>query len=607
MCVYLIKFSGIGPTLVKFLNVLQNRISNVVLVAQMMCLYLLVISSAAALPHYSFTQQGSIILSHDTAHLALTLDLTPMQDLVQQIYNLSEKARMVARTQNSSVLDNVAKLLKSQYRSVVTELNELASFYGETEFNFRPLPSETTTEDSVRIKDNFIYRRKRFVGAMIAAIVAAVGAHSLFSSISDAKLESIKRSLANTVERQTHLVTLLDQNSQHISVNRRSIKALAGLVALLDQAQAKQRDVDQLLVASLYCNEMAREIRSMMSLFVKAIEAASSRRLAFGTLTYKGAIKALSDLRQLAAHRGLVPVPQTPQQLMQLECSFVPRDVGLALIVHVPLTKNEYVFKLHYYRPFPIPITANVNAFYVPPKDILALNNFSAQNGHQGQFLELSHSDLESCNRVGQVRICTNLNVAKTPLFPSCLLDLYFADHTSALKTCMAHLKPPQDLILPFGQNKYLSYSITPATYSIYCPGNQTLKSGYQLSIFQELAVPKDCQIHLPSFILYPNSQDHLSEPPRTFTWTKTAQSMFPSVTPQHLDEALQTLKNIQHLPPTEITHIQTSYLLNHPLSPHRWPSYLSFGGVVILLLAFTILLSAFCIAYRRNRQANPP
>ena len=560
--------------------------------------------TAAGVPHYSFEPHGTLILSHEVGHVAIRLDMTPLKDLVGTIFDLSEQARKAASQSNCTVLTQIAILLKNQYKQAVGELTEIAEFYVTGNPDFRVAQKDGPTARPVGMVGNRILRRKRFVAAVMAAILTAVGAHSLFSSLDNEHLTNLKDSLNSVVARQRHLVTLLDTQDQAIRVNRNALSSLAKLVEHLEKVSERQSQVEKSIVISLFVNELSQEIRAHILMFKHAIEAASSKRLAFGTLTHEGAERALSDIRQLAAHRGLVPVPQNPQQLQQLECSFVPHNLGLTLIVHVPLTSPVQIYQIHRYRPFPIPITEHVNALYVPPKQILALSNSLAQRNNEVQFLELSHFDLESCRKIGKTRLCTNLHVANRPSFPSCLMDLYSVNHDSALKTCKAHLQPPQDIVLPLGLNKYLSYTTDPSTYSIFCPGNQTLLSGYQLSAIQELSVPKDCQLQLPSFILYPQTEHQITEPPRHFTWTKTPKAMFPLISPEHLEQALKTLHGIQRLPPTELTHVQTSYLLNHPLSPIRWPTSVSLSGVMILGLAFIILLTAFCYAYRKKTNS---
>lgn len=305
----------------------------------------------------------------------------------------------------------------------------------------------------------------------------------------------------------------------------------------------------------------------------------------------------------MARKRGFVPLIQTPQQLMQLPCSFAPRNNSLILYVHVPLARENSVLTLYRYHSFPIQITKNVVAMYTTPKNLLALSNDPVQGNF---FLELELSDLQGCKSINNIRVCPHLQYLSKSTQPSCLIDLYFSDHESAIKTCKLHLSPPMDTIIPLGNNQFLAYTLNPSTYSISCPANNTHQSGYQLSHTQHIEVPTHCVAHLPNFDLYAQSIIHVSLPPKTYQWTLLPKTMFPALTPAYLEEALNILKSIQHLPPTDFTDIQTSFLVNHPRSPHKWPLYLTSSGVLFFLLILAILLIAYCLAYRRLNPVSP-
>ena len=560
-------------------------------------------------PHYAFQEEDRILIGTDFAHLAVELDFQDIVNGISQIplvYHEILQSSLKCNTSAKANLQAIAELVQREYSTIVIDIRNIVGFVSGASVYIpplKPLQKGTSADQAVMIGNALVKRQKRFVGALIGAIAGFVGSQALFGFLDSGKLEYLHQNIDNLYERDRHMILLMSKENKDILANRNILTKVAKLTSTLSEMVDGNFEVTKMIIAEKYVMQMLSEVRRGLHVISRTLEGSTQQKLAFGTFTYKGATKYLAKIRTMARKRGLVPLIQSAQQLMQLPCSFAPRNNSLILYVHVPLARESSVLTLYRYHSFPIKITENVVAMYHNPKNLLALSNDPVQGNF---FLELELSDLQGCKSINNVRVCPQLQFLSKSTQPSCLIDLYFSDHESAIKTCKLHLYPPKDTVIPLGNNVFLAYTLNPSTYSVSCPINNTHQSGYQLSHTQRIEVPTHCVVQLPNFNLYSQSILNVSVPPKTYQWTLLPKTMFPALTPKYLEEALDILKTIEHLPPTDFTDIQTSFLVNHPWSPHKWPLYLTSSGVLFFLVILAILLLAYRLAYKRLNPATP-
>ena len=553
-------------------------------------------------PSYSFQEEGAIVVANDVAHIALEVDLRNLVEGIAQIPEIYEAVVIASNQANGTVritLQGLASLIQTEYRDISSEIKNTVNFITGQDIKLPPLVSP---KKQTRLVGNKIVRarKKRFVGFLLGAIASA----SLFSFYDASKLQAIHEELDDVEARERNLVTLVSKDSHDISINRLAITNLAKITGTLARAVEENGLVGELIVAKSFVENSLQTVRSGLQVVQRVLEGSSSGKLAFGTISFKGASKSLAKTNILAQKRGLIPLITTPQQLLQAPCSFIPQNYSLVIYVHVPIAKSASILSMYKYFPFPTKITDKIDMLYIPPKNnILALSSNPAQGNY---FLELGHEDLALCKKIHSFHVCPHLQFLVKTTYPSCLVDLYFADHASAKTTCQLHLIPPRDTIIPLGHNRFLAYTLNPSTYSVLCPNNQTQHTGYQLAETQQITVPPTCIVRLPNFDLFAQNDLHLKLPPKTYHWTLAPRTMFPVIKPEYLEDALKTLQSIEHLPPTDLANIHTAFFVHHPWSPHKWPLYFTSGGVLLLLTVLTLLTASYCIAYRLKNPTRP-
>ena len=106
---------------------------------------------------------------------------------------------------------------------------------------------------------------------------------------------------------------------------------------------------------------------------MEIIQAASIHRFHPTVLTKEGALIALDEVKSLAITKGLVPVINNPQQLSQLETSYMLTQKGINLVVHLPLTSEKTTFTLYKYNSLPIMIGTKVFAKIQSKNEIISV------------------------------------------------------------------------------------------------------------------------------------------------------------------------------------------------------------------------------------------
>ena len=73
-------------------------------------------------------------------------------------------------------------------------------------------------------------RPKRFIGGLIAGILASIGTTTLFGLFDGEKITELGNALADTNARQQAMIHLIDSNSKEIQTNRLALDTLASAV-----------------------------------------------------------------------------------------------------------------------------------------------------------------------------------------------------------------------------------------------------------------------------------------------------------------------------------------------------------------------------------------
>ena len=85
------------------------------------------------------------------------------------------------------------------------------------------------------------------------------------------------------------------------------------------------------------------------------------------------------------------------QQIHQLETSFLTSEDGVTLLLHIPLTLEDTVFKFKRLTSFPLQIGDNVYGHRHADKTLIALG--TTDINHKPSYVELDEVDLTLCHK----------------------------------------------------------------------------------------------------------------------------------------------------------------------------------------------------------------
>ncbi len=129
--------------------------------------------------------------------------------------------------------------------------------------------------------------------------------------------------------------------------------------------------------------------------------------------------KIKQKIDQTAQENGYISYVTKVTDLFQIPLSYVyqPNNKTIALLLHVPLVKQEYLLHLNQYLPFPLTHNLSPNHSLMPS---IGQNNILAYSGFD-TFKIISQSDLASCHKMGESYFCKGRNDLRTDITETCL------------------------------------------------------------------------------------------------------------------------------------------------------------------------------------------
>ena len=441
-------------------------------------------------------------------------------------------------------------------------------------------------------------RPKRFIGGLIAGILASIGTTTLFGLFEGEKITELGNALADTNARQQAMIHLIDSNSKEIQTNRLALDTLASAVDGIAKVVEIDHWVSKMHTIVIVARHEIQKVHQALDLYVRTLQAASQDRMAFGLLSKEGAEAALATITDMAKKQNLAPILSSAQQIHQLATSFVLTESGLTLLVHCPLASDLNVYELYRFKSFPLPIGDDVFGHLYSPKSLIALGT-PDQNGHQ-TYAEMDDVELSLCTKLNRIYICPHRQVISRPSRASCLYSLFMGNHQSSLEHCRLHLTTQDDdVVLPISKDTFISYTKKPSTYSVNCYMNNTKSSGHQLTEFTQFTVQPGCIASLPKYKVQPQSDLYYTAQPKSYQWTLPSLDWLKKdMSIKDLTEAVHKLDKIHGLPPIDPQQADILRQLQTPF--HQKPTnWMSIGLAIFAVLGVaTLCLCAYCRAW---------
>ena len=439
-------------------------------------------------------------------------------------------------------------------------------------------------------------KRQLIVGAIIGSLLTSIGVGSIFGTIGNSQINTIKEAQKDDHTKQTLIIHQLEKDSDFILTNRNKISGLEALtIKIAKFSKIEHFKQNSLLLFVMMDTEYSRVLAALDE-YVGIVEAAQLHKFYPGVLSREGAISSFDEIKALAEVRGLTPVIQNAQQFSQLETSFYFTTTGITLIVNIPLTSEQMTFSLFKFNALPIKLGNNVVLELVPQNSIIAIGE-PESNGHP-RYVELSLYDLSMCQKLGSVHICKDQRIVHKPNPHSCLYALFEGLHEDARHACQISLKGRKhDQVVSIGADRFRYYSVTPSSYFLHCQNNSIIR-GKQLEQITDIVIPKNCRAETAHFILYRRSDLYDNIQPRHYKWTLPVLSFLSNTSIDSIDEAIKTIESTPGSPPITKETYETFERLNRPFYHNKYVSatlLIALLGLALGLIIVSVVVYTTC------------
>ena len=261
------------------------------------------------------------------------------------------------------------------------------------------------------------------------------------------------------------------------------------------------------------------------------------QRLSTNTLSYQQLTYAYDTLLATAKANKLTPLTNRPQDIYQLDTSYIRVDNQIIIIVHVPCSNPENLLTIYKYVPFPIPVlptshthlhldtiqdvfnidrtdSATEGIHFTPQSDLIAIGK--NDNGRH-RYILLSSADLQACTKRPQAYICERHQVTRSDLLGSCLGSLYMQSAVGVFENCKIDRVNLREQVYQISNTEHIIYSPIPLSTQIFC--NNGSYFNVKIKQVKQIYVPEGCSIDLTNHTITSDFSIRLNSESIHFEW----------------------------------------------------------------------------------------
>jgi hypothetical protein len=269
---------------------------------------------------------------------------------------------------------------------------------------------------------------------------------------------------------------------------------------------------------------MEQKFGTAVAISERLIHTAYSNRLSPGALDHEALVAAVKYVNEIAQNSDMLSFVHKPSDLFLVETSYIykPEEKTFVLVLHVPLVTPHNLMPLYEFIPLPIHFNFSGNVSVTPE---VGANNMIAV-GHSQSYQELSSTDLQGCNKMGETYFCKGRNVLLTDLTKTCLGALYLADNQNIHSRCKFSVGGAQEKIFRLDSNTYVVYSLGKISTNHVCPKAKTI-SAVQISSGQTVRINPSCYIRTMDHIITADDSEEITIHSKWLDWTWTLGQLF--------------------------------------------------------------------------------
>ena len=137
--------------------------------------------------------------------------------------------------------------------------------------------------------------------------------------------------------------------------------------------------------------------------------------------------------------------------LFQIPLSYVcqQNNKTIAILLYVPLVKQEYLLNLNQYLPFPLTHNLSPSHSLTPSVG----QNYILDYSGLDTFKIISQSDLASCHKMGETYFCKGRNDLRIDITETCLGSLYLQQGKGIQKNCKFEICSAKEQVIRLAHN----------------------------------------------------------------------------------------------------------------------------------------------------------
>ena len=366
-----------------------------------------------------FIPRGELFSKIASGHLHIPINISIFDHRIQAIDQLKDQ---IESTFNPSNFAKLAYLDKRELKIIRDSIN---------------LDLRLTRKGLVEAKSHFKLHHHQFGNRrskrQILVGLAGIAAGLIYSEIT--KAEAIKV-IQND---QSIIKSEVQENILKISQSETDIKLLNKTSQLINDELKKvflKSQSNSIKITMIYVQGLVKHYISSCEGFLNGLSSALSGKLTPNFVNLLDLKDPIKTLKTRASNQGYKLSIDSTLELPNLPLSLVLNETHLNLLISIPIESPTSKFILYEYVPTPVPFILNQETHYlfIDPR-----KKFIAVNLNSNQFIEMDHSDLNTCSKFDKRFHCQSL-IETSPSAQTCLLALYKNNFNTSKNLCNSYV-----------------------------------------------------------------------------------------------------------------------------------------------------------------------
>ena len=471
-------------------------------------------------------------------------------------------------------------------------------------------------------------REPRQIIAGIAAVGGVLG--TIFGLFNQLEMHNIEKHVSKLESSQNMLIQVAHTNTQNINALKAEINHLDIIIETLIKYNP----------ALVYAKLMSQvdDVADHLDALLDTVQQLQHQKLSIKLLSLHQLHILFKSLQKSAAENDWTLLIRTPQDIFQLDVSYIRKNADVIIMVHVPCLTDNFLLTIYRYANLPLPvntllITPQTNdtlthlqpihtisdlvsqfshpmsrnpaqeaLHLIPETDLIAIGR---NDGSSHRYKLLSHADLAACIQRNHVFLCEGHQVLRTDLEGSCLGSIYLQSERGVRENCEIQRKLLRETVFQISATDHLVVSPNPHTAQVTCKNGS--HHPVRIRTTSRIHINPGCTLKLFNHTLRSDQSIRIKPEPLLFPW-----DFNPLILPselmnqaQHLDDQVNRLKSTiitmqnvtvqDHEIPDAITETLTDSVSTF--------SVLFWSTFSIAILSLGLLTCWYCGSRRRQQS----